>query len=104
MCFTIIIYLYRNDPELLAERYKKPGTGNQKGWDKYFVSILLIAFITWIVIMPLDSKRYGWTRYFPVWLKVVGGIVLLFSFFIDHILIIHSFHHWSEYRLNENKK
>jgi protein-S-isoprenylcysteine O-methyltransferase Ste14 len=31
--------------------------------------------------MPLDSKRSGWTRHFPVWLKVVGGIVLLFSFF-----------------------
>jgi hypothetical protein len=41
MCFDVIIYLYRNDPELLAERYKKPGTGNQKGWDKYFVYILL---------------------------------------------------------------
>lgn len=81
MCFTVIIYLYLNDPSLLAERYKKPGTSNQKGWDKYYVFGLLIGFIAWIVIMPLDSKRYRWTTYFPFWLKVLGGMVLLVSFF-----------------------
>ncbi|MDN5326866.1 MAG: hypothetical protein PWP41_1562 [Moorella sp. (in: firmicutes)] len=81
LCFTTIIYLYRNDPSLLAERYRKPGTGNQKGWDKYVVSGLVIGFVTWIVIMPLDAKRYGWTTYFPVWLKVLGGMGLLLSFF-----------------------
>jgi len=31
--------------------------------------------------MPLDAKRYGWTEYFPLWLKFVGGIFLLISFF-----------------------
>lgn len=35
LCFTTIAYLYRHDPALLAERYKKTGTGNQKRWDKY---------------------------------------------------------------------
>ena len=81
LCFTTIIYLYRKDPALLAERYRKPGTVNQKGWDKYVVYGLVIGFITWIVIMPLDAKRYGWTTYFPLWLKVLGGIALIFSFF-----------------------
>lgn len=81
LCFTTIIYLYLNDPELLAERYKKPGTANQKSWDKYVVYGLLIGFIVWIVIMPLDAKRYEWTKYFPLWLKYLGGIELLLSFF-----------------------
>lgn len=27
--------------------------------------------------MPLDAKRYGWTAYFPVCLKVLGGVALL---------------------------
>jgi protein-S-isoprenylcysteine O-methyltransferase Ste14 len=81
LCFTTIIYLYRKDPELLAERYRKPGTANQKAWDKYVVSGLLIGFIAWIVIMPLDAKRYGWTTYFPLWLKILGGIGLILSFF-----------------------
>lgn len=81
LCFTTIIYLYINDPALLAERYKKPGTANQKGWDKYVVYGLLIGFIVWIVIMPIDAKRYEWTKYFPLWLKCIGGTGLLFSFF-----------------------
>jgi len=81
LCFTAIIYLYRKDPALLAERYRKPGTANQKGWDKYVVYGLMIGFIAWIVIMPLDARRYGWTPCFPLWLKILGGTGLIFSFF-----------------------
>src|SRR5208337_5128758 len=68
LCFTIIIYLYKKDPALLAERYRKPGTGNQEGWDKYVVYGLIIGFTLWIVIMPLDAKRFGGSPAFPVWL------------------------------------
>ena len=81
ICFGTIIQLYRHDPELLAERYRKPGTGNQVGWDWYVVMGLLIGFIAWIVIMPLDAKRYGWTGYFPLGIKALGFTALLFSFF-----------------------
>lgn len=83
MCVTVILYLYRNDPALLAERYKKPGDGNQKGWDKYVVFGLFLGFISWIVIMPLDAKRYGWTTYFPLSIKILGivGLILSFYFF-----------------------
>lgn len=81
MCLTVIIYLYRKDPSLLVERYKQPGTGNQKNWDKYIVAGLLFGFVAWIVIMPLDAKKYGWTTYFPVWLKFLGAIALLLSFY-----------------------
>jgi protein-S-isoprenylcysteine O-methyltransferase Ste14 len=82
LCFTTIIYLYRNNPALLAERYRKPGTGDQKGWDKYVVYGLALGFFIWIVIMPLDAKRFGWTAYFPLFLKILGGIGLIFSFFL----------------------
>lgn len=81
MCTTVIIYLYQNDPALLSERYKQPGAANQKGWDKYVVYGLIVGFVAWIVIMPLDAKRFGWTTYFPVWLKVFGGVALLLSFY-----------------------
>jgi protein-S-isoprenylcysteine O-methyltransferase Ste14 len=81
VCLTSITYLVRNDPALLAERYKQPGTANQQGWDKYVVGGLFLGFMVWLIIMPLDAKRYGWTTSFPPELKVFGGALLLCSFF-----------------------
>jgi len=80
LCFSTIIHLYRTDPALLTERYRRPGTGSQKIWDKYVVYALLIGFTAWIVIMPLDAKRYGWTGHFAIWIQIMGGILLLISF------------------------
>ena len=82
LCATSIIYLYRHDPALLAERYKKPGTANQKGWDKYVVYGLVLGFILWIVIMPLDAKRFGWSAAPILPVRVFGGIGLLYSSFL----------------------
>ena len=82
LCFTTIFYLYHKNPALLAERYKKPGTAHQKGWDKYVVYGLVLGFLIWIIIMPLDVKRYEWTKYFPTWLKIFGIIELLLSSFL----------------------
>jgi protein-S-isoprenylcysteine O-methyltransferase Ste14 len=82
LCATTIVYLYRNDPALLAERYKQPGTANQRGWDRYVVYGLVLGFILWIAIMPLDAKRYGWSANFSLWLKIIGGIGLLLSSFL----------------------
>lgn len=83
-----IVYLYRKDPALLAERYRKPGTGGEEGWDKYFIYALMPLFVAWFVVMPLDAKRFHWTADFPVWLKSVGAMLLLLSSFF----IFRAFH------------
>jgi protein-S-isoprenylcysteine O-methyltransferase Ste14 len=82
LCFSTILYLYKKDPALLEERYKQPGTGNQEGWDRYAVYGLVIGFITWIVIMPLDARRFGWSPVFPLWLNILGGAMLAGSFIL----------------------
>ncbi len=82
LCYTAIIYLYIKNPALLAERYRKPGTGNQKKWDVYVVIGLVVGFISWIVIMPLDAKRFNWTSNFPLYLKIIGSVLLCISFFL----------------------
>ncbi len=80
LCITCILYLYQHDPALLAERYKHKAD-NQAGWDRYFVFGVQILFLSWIILMPLDAKRFGWTTNFPVLIEIIGGIMLLFSSF-----------------------
>ena len=82
LCYTTILYLYRRDPALLEERFKQPGEGGQAGWDRFVVVGLLVGFIVWIVVMPLDAKRFGWSPVFPLWLKAIGGAALVGSAFL----------------------
>ncbi|GAP96633.1 methyltransferase family protein [Leptolyngbya sp. NIES-2104] len=77
-----LIYLYRNDPALLQERFKPPGAENEERWDQYFLYAIQILFWSWIVIMPLDAKRFGWSPDFPIWLKSLGGVALVPAFFL----------------------
>ncbi len=82
IALSALIYLYRNDPALLAERFKQPGAGNEKVWDRWVIYALQILFWAWIIVMPLDAKRFGWSPDFPVWLKNLGGVTLLPAFFL----------------------
>jgi protein-S-isoprenylcysteine O-methyltransferase Ste14 len=80
---SCVAYLWLKDPALLAERYRKPGSGGQQGWDTYVVYMLLALFIVWIVIMPLDAKRFHWSPPWPLWLAAVGcGMLLLSGWFL----------------------
>ncbi|ACL17512.1 methyltransferase family protein [Methanosphaerula palustris] len=82
LCYSTILYLLRKDPALLEERYKQPGAGNQKRWDRFVVYGLLVGFILWIVVMPLDAERFGWSPPLPLPLTVLGGVSLIGSFFL----------------------
>ena len=82
LCYLTIIYLYRYDPALLEERYRIPGSGEEKGWDRYIVYFLWPSFIIWFVIMPLDAQRFAWTTHFPIWLKPPGFVFLIGSAFL----------------------
>ncbi|HTY46852.1 MAG TPA: NnrU family protein, partial [Methanomassiliicoccales archaeon] len=79
LSYGAILYLYFKDPALLAERYKQPGEGGQQGWDRYVVYLIGILFTFWIVIMPLDAKRYEWSPDFPIWVEAIGMALLLVS-------------------------
>jgi len=77
----VTVYLYFKDPGLLAERYRRPGTGNQKSWDQLLFAGIMLAFLAWVAIIPLDGKRFRWTAHCPTILKSAGGIMLLLSTF-----------------------
>ncbi len=73
--YSIYAYLFIKDPALLKERFQKPGSKNQKNWDKILLTIFFITILVWLVIMPLDAKRFGWSPEFPLWLKIIGWIL-----------------------------
>jgi len=82
LSYITIIYLYRYDPGLLEERYRKPGSGEEKGWDKYFIYIMFPSFIIWFFIMPLDAQRFDWSTNFPLLLEIIGFLLLTCSGFL----------------------
>jgi protein-S-isoprenylcysteine O-methyltransferase Ste14 len=70
-------YLYRNDPALLAERTKRPGSENQKPWDRYLLPTIFGMALLWLIVLPLDAGRFHWSPPFPFWLKLIGGMSLI---------------------------
>jgi protein-S-isoprenylcysteine O-methyltransferase Ste14 len=74
---TSILWLYRRDPALLAERYRKPGTGGQSRADFVIVYGLLFGFLGWLVLPAFDVVRFGWTARLPLAIEVSGGVLLL---------------------------
>jgi protein-S-isoprenylcysteine O-methyltransferase Ste14 len=79
VCLSTIAWLYRNDPELLAERYRTSGSDGQSRRDKIIVYLLMLGFIAWIVLMPLDARRFRWTPRLPLPVTIVGGALLALS-------------------------
>src|SRR5262245_9125745 len=71
------IYLFFKDPALLAERARLPNAEDQKAWDKVLIIVIFIIAIAWLIILPLDAQRFHWSPVFPLWLKIVGGCLLI---------------------------
>jgi len=78
---STIIWLYPNDPALLIERSRMPGSGGQSRRDTIIVYLIVLGFLVWIVLMPLDARRFHWTPSLPLAIKLVGGGLLAVAWF-----------------------
>lgn len=76
----VVRMLVRNDPELLQERMSSPIQRNQPLWDKVLLPVLMLLFVAWLVLMPLDAVRFDWSDV-PVWLQVLGALGITLSFY-----------------------
>jgi protein-S-isoprenylcysteine O-methyltransferase Ste14 len=77
----ITLWVGREDPGLLAERLSSPIQRGQPHWDKVFVAPLLLLFVVWLILMPLDAVRFGWSEV-PGWLQILGASGLVLSFYV----------------------
>ncbi len=74
-------WLLRHNPGLLTERMTGIGKPNQPAWDRVFFVVVELFFLAWLVLMPLDAVRFRWSQ-MPGWLRVVGAVILLCSFYL----------------------
>jgi protein-S-isoprenylcysteine O-methyltransferase Ste14 len=83
LAFTL--WLFRYNPSLLKERMTitRP---DQKAWDKVWMALISIVSIVWLVLMPLDAVRFHWSQV-PLFLRVVGTIILLYSFYLSYVTL-----------------
>ncbi len=68
---AIIIWLKKNDPELLKERMTARKKKDVKRWDKVFIFFYSLVFVVLIVLTGLDAVRFRWS-YVPLIVKVIG--------------------------------
>jgi protein-S-isoprenylcysteine O-methyltransferase Ste14 len=68
-------WLARHDPGLLAERLGSLIQRDQKRWDKIFMTVMIVLWFGWLVLIALDAKRYHWSEV-PLALQVAGFVLL----------------------------
>ncbi|MDX8451496.1 isoprenylcysteine carboxylmethyltransferase family protein [Mesorhizobium sp. VK9D] len=86
LSLTLGVTLAQRDPGLMNERLSPPIQKGQAAADKILLSILLIGIFAWQVLMGLDF-RFGWSAV-PLWLQVVGAIILLLSIWICYLTMM----------------
>jgi protein-S-isoprenylcysteine O-methyltransferase Ste14 len=104
MILSTVIYMFVKDPDLLAERRKAPGSGNQKRWDVYVLYAIFVISVIWLFIMPLDAKRFKWSPAFSLWLKIIGGLILILSIFFIFMTTVENTYLSTRVRIQSDRK
>lgn len=76
------VRMYFKDPGLFKERFSSPVQKEQKAWDKIVIFLVICSYLAWMVICPLDAKRFGWSPQLPLWLKAVGTVMTVTGFWL----------------------
>jgi len=74
------IWAERRHPGLLAERARFDQVENVKPWDKVLAPLMAVSLSYPMVIVAGLDHRYGWSPLFPVWLNVLGLILVGFGY------------------------
>lgn len=76
---VITTWMHLKNPALLAER-RRPGQSTdgrgQPAADRWLVLAIFVGFAAWIVVMPLDARRFGWTAPFSAAVQGLGLVCL----------------------------
>jgi protein-S-isoprenylcysteine O-methyltransferase Ste14 len=81
---AIGLWLARHDPALLAERMSTFVQPAQKTWDKVFMAVGFVLWVSWLVLMPLDAVRWRWSQV-PIWAQVLGAILIALCMYVSYL-------------------
>ena len=85
--FASGLWLAWTDPDLLRERMSPFVQRDQEASDRMLMKIISIAFVVWLVFMPLDACRFGWSHV-PLWVRWIGAIAIAVSLAIVHWTVL----------------
>jgi protein-S-isoprenylcysteine O-methyltransferase Ste14 len=74
-----VVWLAKFDPGLLKERLGSPIQKGQNNWDKVFMSMMIVVWYGWIVLMALDVKRWHLSEA-PDRVIYTGAVLILLGF------------------------
>ena len=67
-------------PGLTAERQNIENIQNAKAWDKVLAPLMAVSISYPMVIVAGLDHRYNWSPEFPLWLSVIGFILIAFGY------------------------
>ena len=67
-------------PGLTAERQNIENIQNAKAWDKVLAPLMAVSISFPMVIVAGLDHRYNWSPEFPLWLSVIGFILIAFGY------------------------
>jgi len=70
------IWAERRHPGLLAERQNIEKIQSAKAWDKVLAPLMAVSLMFPMVIVAGLDHRFGWSSVFPLWLIVIGFILI----------------------------
>jgi protein-S-isoprenylcysteine O-methyltransferase Ste14 len=74
------IWAEQRHPGLFAERQNIESIQNAKAWDKVLAPLMAVSVSFPMVIVAGLDHRYNWSPEFPLWLIVIGFILITFGY------------------------
>ncbi len=75
-CIGGRIWAEQRHPGLLAERQNKENFQSAKAWDKVLAPLMALSLSFPLVIVAGLDHRFGWSPVFPLWLIVLGFLLI----------------------------
>ncbi len=72
----------KRHPGLLAERINLENVRDAKPWDKVLSPLMAVSVAFPLYIVAGLDHRFGWSSAFPLWLNVLGLMLILLGYFL----------------------